>query len=98
MSRKRILLELEDEMRGIEVKLSGYLHSRRRYRMTDREDIKRRGLKLLRQKVKNTTDLGRFIDYHYYLGKWMAYQYVLGWIVKRLIRIRRKERKEKRGG
>ena len=91
---KRVLKRFEEILRHTEVKLSGYLKVRDKYRMTDRLDIKRKGLKLLKKKVKTTADLQKFIDYHYYLGKWMAYKYILELVGRELFKIYQQENRK----
>ena len=68
---KKALEKLEGVLRNGEVSLSGYLYDRRKYRLTDKVDIQKHGLKSFKGLIKNNEDLNLFIQFHFYLGRWV---------------------------
>ena len=82
MNYLKTLKQLEEEMKGIDLKLAGYLHCRNKFRITDMEDIKKLDLRKFKNSLKTKEDMQMFLHYHYYLGKWAAYQFVLSWLIE----------------
>lgn len=74
---KKEIKALEEHLRGTEMKLSAYLNARQKFRLTDMNDV---DLKHFNGIVKDNNTLRMFIHFHYYLGKWAAYNTILHWL------------------
>ena len=90
---RKVLQHLEQEIQNVERRLSGYLHCRQKYRLTDDGDITAENFNGI---VKNNEDLKYFINYHYFLGKWAAYMFVLSWLFSHWRVFEEKEHKVKK--